>query len=77
MSDHQSRKDRACDLALRLAASLGVDSDSEWALNGPRLRRAGGPRAGFYWGLMGFQLIIGGTPNSWFLVESPIKTDDN
>ena len=31
MRDHQSRKDRACDLALRLAASLGVDSDSDWA----------------------------------------------
>lgn len=29
MRDHQSRKDRACDLALRLAASLGVDSDSD------------------------------------------------
>ena len=29
MSDHGARKDRACDLALRLAASLGVDSESD------------------------------------------------
>lgn len=29
MSDHSARKDRACDLALRLAASLGVDSESD------------------------------------------------
>eukprot|EP00931_Biecheleriopsis_adriatica_P040656 TRINITY_DN23302_c0_g1_i1.p1 TRINITY_DN23302_c0_g1~~TRINITY_DN23302_c0_g1_i1.p1 ORF type:complete len:618 (+),score=147.08 TRINITY_DN23302_c0_g1_i1:35-1855(+) len=29
ITDEQKRKDRACDLALRLAASLGIDSDSE------------------------------------------------
>ncbi|CAK9111212.1 unnamed protein product [Durusdinium trenchii] len=29
LSDHGARRDRACDLALRLAASLGVDSDSD------------------------------------------------
>ena len=29
MNDHGARRDRACDLALRLAASLGVDSDSD------------------------------------------------
>ncbi|CAJ1461626.1 unnamed protein product [Effrenium voratum] len=29
MEDHAARRDRACDLAMRLASALGVDSDSD------------------------------------------------